>query len=169
MTWDTDFKENPTFPEVQLRKRKRLLVWDWLLSPSLWFRFPSRGRIPVTGAPMSVLKPRLLFQLKFQLRYRCHGNYKKKRTSHNKSGYDFSVIGWFLMNLTHSFQNFPSSPSSSHQCCSLMRRSWVMLQRPVYEEQNSAVSSLSFSYLCLRLEVSTEERSARTFLPRGDV
>lgn len=44
-----------------------------------------------------------------------------------------------------------------------------MLQRPVYEEQNSAVSSLSFSYLCLRLEVSTEERSARTFLPHGDV
>lgn len=68
MMWDTDVQENPTFPEVQPSRRKRLL------SPSLRFRFPPHTEGFQAQAPVSVLKPRLLFQPKFQLRYRCHGN-----------------------------------------------------------------------------------------------
>lgn len=58
MMWDTNVKGNRTFPEVRLRRKRRrrdrLVLWDWLLSPCLRFRFPSQGRIPQTGAPMSV-------------------------------------------------------------------------------------------------------------------
>lgn len=152
--WDT---ENPTFPEVW-RRRKRLLVWDWLPSHRSGSGSPHREEFQWQVRPCQSWNRAFFSSLSFSSDIVSMGT----RKHHTKSGYDFSGIGCF-MNLTHSFQDFQkSSPSSSYSCCFLTRRrSLVILQRLVYEKQESAVTSLSFWCFSLRLWRSAKNEGQR--------